>query len=234
MFHLGEGEDFGGGGGHGVGVAGVQQALEHHPAVVHVAVDRQVDPAEAAVRDASLHFVLPADEVAARKLGNKRVSRAALGAEALGAPGLSVPSAPDRLVAFGVAAVPAAPPAPAGRSGSRRQGRPSACAESRRSRRRGGRDCCPSSTNQCGTFAPTLCAPTEWQKRSPPSRSRRVAMRRVHRVRARYRRCRSSRRRRSRRSPVRRISFGLPPLVDDQLLVVRDGASHGTEVARSS
>ena len=56
----------------------------------------------------------------------------------------------------------------------------------------------------------------------------------VHRVRARCRRRRSSRRRRSRRSPVRRISFGLPPLVDDQLLVVRDRAGHGTEVARSS
>ena len=40
MFHFGEGEDFGSGGGHGVRISGVQQALEYHPAVVHVAVDR--------------------------------------------------------------------------------------------------------------------------------------------------------------------------------------------------
>ena len=74
VFDLGESEGFGGGGGHRVGVAGMHQTLEHHPAVVHVAVDRQVDPAEAAVGDAAAHFVLPADEIAARKLGNKRVT----------------------------------------------------------------------------------------------------------------------------------------------------------------
>ena len=60
MFHLREGLGFGGGSSHGVGIGGVHQTLEHHPAVVHVAVDRQVDPAEAAVRDASLNFVLAA------------------------------------------------------------------------------------------------------------------------------------------------------------------------------
>ena len=108
MLDLGEGEDLGGGGSHGVGVAGVQQTLEHHPAVVHVAVDRQVDPAEAAVRDASLYLVLTADEVAARKLGNERVSRTALGAEALGESGLPVPPTSDGLGALGVAAEPAA------------------------------------------------------------------------------------------------------------------------------
>ena len=90
MFDLGEREGLGGGGGHRVGVAGIQQALEHHPAVVDVAVDRQVDPAEAAVRDTALHFVLPADQVAARKLGNERVPCAALGAEALRTAGLAV------------------------------------------------------------------------------------------------------------------------------------------------
>ena len=175
VFHLGEGEDFGGGGGHGVGVAGVQQALEHHPAVVHVAVDRQVDPAEAAVRDASLHFVLPAHEVAARKLGNKRVSRAALGAEALGAPGLSVPSTPDRLVAFGVAAEPAA--LRHLRVGQDRGGwialryaryRDDPGAEAAASAGR-------SSTTRCGPFAPTRARRRTWQRRSPPSRSRRLA-----------------------------------------------------------
>ena len=97
VLHLGEGEGFGGGGGHRVGVAGVHEALEHHPAVVHVAVDRQVDPAEPAVGDAAAHFVLPADEVAARKPGNKGERCAALGAEALGTPWFSVASAPDGL-----------------------------------------------------------------------------------------------------------------------------------------
>ncbi len=107
VFDPGEGEDLGLGHGHRLGVAGVQQALEDHPAVFDVAVDRQIDPAEAAVRDASLDFVLPTHSVATRKLGNKRISRAALGAEALGAPWLSVPAASDRLVAFVITAVPA-------------------------------------------------------------------------------------------------------------------------------
>ena len=73
---------------------------------MHVAVDRQVDPAEAAVSDAPLHFVLPSEQVTARKLGNKRVPRAALGAEALGTSRLSVVPTPDGLVAVGVAAEP--------------------------------------------------------------------------------------------------------------------------------
>ena len=61
----------------------LMQALEHDPAVVHVAVDRQVDPAEAAVCEAALHFVLAADEVAARKLGNERVSACRTGCRSL-------------------------------------------------------------------------------------------------------------------------------------------------------
>ena len=42
----------------------VQQALQHDPAVAHVAVPGQVDPAEAAVGEAADHLVLTADEVA--------------------------------------------------------------------------------------------------------------------------------------------------------------------------
>src|SRR4029079_11841765 len=61
-------------------------------------------PAEPAVGDAAPHFVLAADEIAARKPGNKRERCAALGAEALGAPGFSVASASDRFIAVGVAA----------------------------------------------------------------------------------------------------------------------------------
>src|SRR5689334_12410452 len=94
--------------GHRLGIAGVEQALEHHPAVFDVAVGRQVDPAEAAVRYRALNFVLAADDFTARKLGNKRVSRATLGAEALGAARLPVTLATHRLVAVVVAAVAAA------------------------------------------------------------------------------------------------------------------------------
>ena len=106
MFHLGQSEGFGLGSGHGVGVAGVHQSLEHDPAVVHVSVDGQVDPAESAVRDTSLHFVLAADEVTARQLGNKGVPGTAGRAESLGATGLSVASPPDGLPAIRAAAEP--------------------------------------------------------------------------------------------------------------------------------
>jgi hypothetical protein len=58
------------------------------------------------MREAALDLVLPTHQVAARKLGNERVSRAALGAVALGESGLSVPAAADGLLAFGVAAEP--------------------------------------------------------------------------------------------------------------------------------
>ena len=108
VFHLGEGEGFGGSGGHRVGVARVHETLEHHPAVVDVAVDGQVDPAESAVGDAAAHFVLPADQVAARKLGNKGERCAALGAEPLCPTGFPVASTPDGLIAVGVATEPVA------------------------------------------------------------------------------------------------------------------------------
>ena len=50
----------------------------------------------------------PPTQVTARKLGNERISGAALGAEAFRAPGLAVAATPDGLVAVGVAAEPAA------------------------------------------------------------------------------------------------------------------------------
>ena len=54
----------GDGGGERVGVAGVQQALEHDPAVGHVPVAGDVDPAETAVGECAGDLVLAADEVA--------------------------------------------------------------------------------------------------------------------------------------------------------------------------
>ena len=64
MLHLGEELPLGDRGLERVGVAGVEQALEHDVAVGHVAVAGEVDPAEAAVRDAADDLVLAADEIA--------------------------------------------------------------------------------------------------------------------------------------------------------------------------
>ena len=90
---------------HRVGVAGVEQALEHHPAVADVAVPGQVDPAEAAVGEAAEHLVLPGDELAGHQLGAEGVPGAAVRAEPLGQAGPAVARLADRL-----AAVTAEPP----------------------------------------------------------------------------------------------------------------------------
>ena len=65
---LGEEAPLGHGCGHRVGVTRVEQALEHHRPVVHRPVERQVDPAEAAVGEAAEHVVLSADEGARGEL----------------------------------------------------------------------------------------------------------------------------------------------------------------------
>jgi hypothetical protein len=57
---------------HRVRVPGVEQALEHDPAVADVVVPGQVDPAEAAVREAAEHLVLPGHELARDQLGLAR------------------------------------------------------------------------------------------------------------------------------------------------------------------
>ena len=54
------------------------------------------------MRDAALHFVLAADEVTGGKLGNERVSRTALGAEALGESGLPSRPRPTGLLHSGL------------------------------------------------------------------------------------------------------------------------------------
>ena len=74
----------------GVRVTGVQQALEHHPAVGDVAVAREVDPAEAAVGEAPATSYWPPTTSPASQLGRERERVAALRAEALGAAGLAV------------------------------------------------------------------------------------------------------------------------------------------------
>ncbi len=42
---------------------GLKQAFEHNPPVAHIAVDRQIDPADPAVGDAALDVVLTGDEL---------------------------------------------------------------------------------------------------------------------------------------------------------------------------
>ncbi len=88
-----------------VGVAGVEQALHHHPAVGDVAVAREVDPAQPAVGQRSGHLVLPGHEVAGPELGRERELLAALGAEPLLATGLPVAAAADRGAALGAGAL---------------------------------------------------------------------------------------------------------------------------------
>ena len=99
VLHLGQELPLGHGRGHRVGVPGVQQALEYHPAVADVAVAGQVDRAEAAVRQAAEHLVLPGDEFARLQLRAEREPGTAVTAEALGHSRAAVPVPADRLVA---------------------------------------------------------------------------------------------------------------------------------------
>ena len=69
-----------------LGVAGMHQALEHHRTVVDVVVDRQVHPAQAAVRDAALDLVLSGDDVARAQLRHKCIRTAAVWAPAFRRP----------------------------------------------------------------------------------------------------------------------------------------------------
>ena len=87
VFDAGEKLLFGLGGRDRVGVAGVEQAFEHHPSVGDVAVAGEVDPAEPAVGERADDLVLPGHEVAGVKFGCERVGVAALGAVALGTSG---------------------------------------------------------------------------------------------------------------------------------------------------
>ena len=137
----------GDGGGQRVGVAGVEQALEHDPAVGDVLVAREVDPAEAAVGEAARDLVLPGDQVTGVQLGREGERLAAGGAEALGAARAAVLAAADGVAALGAGALvlghlrvlhdrPWRRPR-AGRAGSwsgRRRGGPSAVAATRTGR----------------------------------------------------------------------------------------------------
>ena len=64
VLHLSQELPFSDGGLHGIRVSGIQQSLQHHPAVADVAVTRQVDPAEPAEGEAAEHFILPGHHIA--------------------------------------------------------------------------------------------------------------------------------------------------------------------------
>src|SRR5439155_2445985 len=99
--------------GHGRGdrvrVAGVDQALEHDPAVragvADVAVPGQVDPAQAAVGQRAEDLVPVVDRLAGLQPRHEGVPGAALRAEALGATGPAVAAAPGRFAAVATEAL---------------------------------------------------------------------------------------------------------------------------------
>src|ERR1039457_3858114 len=100
MVDGGEELPLGDGGSHGVGVPGVEQALQDPPAVADVAVLGQVDPAEPAMRQAAEHFVLAADQFPWLQLRSEKERVPAIAAEPLGQSRPPAPAAPDRALAI--------------------------------------------------------------------------------------------------------------------------------------
>ena len=88
----------------GFGVTGMHQTLEHDGPFVDVVVERQVHPAQPAVRDAALDLVLVGDHVAGTQLRQERIRAAAVRA-----PPLRQRPAVGRRPADRAAAVPAEP-----------------------------------------------------------------------------------------------------------------------------
>ena len=88
----------------GFGVTGMHQTLEHDGPFVDVVVERQVHPAQPAVRDAALDLVLVGDHVAGNQLRQERIRAAAVRA-----PPLRQRPAVGRRPADRAAAVPAEP-----------------------------------------------------------------------------------------------------------------------------
>ena len=83
VHHLGEEPPLGHRDRLGLGVTGMHQTLEHHRAIVDVAVERQIHPAQPAVRDAALDFVLAGDDVTRIQLRQERIRASAVRAPAL-------------------------------------------------------------------------------------------------------------------------------------------------------
>ena len=96
MVHHGEELTFGDGDRLRLLSARLEQALEHHPPIAHVAVDRQIDPADAAVGDAALDVVLAGHQLAGLQLWREREQRAAMRAHTFAGPGPAGDTPPDR------------------------------------------------------------------------------------------------------------------------------------------
>ena len=157
-----------------VRVAGVEQALEHHPAVVDVAVLGQIDPAEAAVGEAAEDLVLAGDQFAGLQLRLEGEPGPAVRAEPLNRPGR--PSRRDRPAGRSCRRT-ACSGAPPGSPAPRRPGRGRERAGSRPARRRGGpaTTCCfPGGCGGCGaasgaaTPGPAGPVPTAPVPAAPP------------------------------------------------------------------
>ena len=84
--------------------AGLKEAFEHYPAIADVAVDRQIDPADAAVCDAALNGVLAGDHLTGFQLRREREHRAAIRTHAFAWPRSARGTPLDRSLAC--AAVP--------------------------------------------------------------------------------------------------------------------------------
>ena len=101
VLDLGEEALLGNGGRQGVRVAGVEQALEDHPAVGDVAVAGEIDPAQTTVGEAAGDVVLPSHEIPGLELGVEGEGLATLGAETGRAAGAITLAAPDLGAAVG-------------------------------------------------------------------------------------------------------------------------------------
>jgi len=99
VLHRGQELPLGHRGGHSIRVPGIQQPLQHHPAITDVAVARQVDPAQPPEGQAAEHLVLPGHQLAGRQLRGKGEPGAAVPAESLGQARPAVLPATDGLPA---------------------------------------------------------------------------------------------------------------------------------------
>src|SRR5881394_3269728 len=99
MLNLGEKAPLRNGGRQGRLVGRIEQALEHDPPVVDVAVLGEIDPAEATMGQTTGDFVLAPHQVARGQLRGERERRSALKAKALGSARSLLSTASDRCVA---------------------------------------------------------------------------------------------------------------------------------------
>src|SRR5699024_6734448 len=82
-----------------LGVTGVEQALEHDPAIVDIAITRQVDPSETTVGQTAQHLVLATDQVTLGELGAEGELGPTPATKALRAAGAAVSATADLLPA---------------------------------------------------------------------------------------------------------------------------------------